>query len=340
MTQAQIYCTLNQLVSDLLLQGSENSIDTNLMDKIEAASEVIRKKAGNFIPITETRKFGVNWRYRSGPLYIPPVLSVTTMINDGTTLQAADYLLRPINRMWENGPYISIETDYLWGDEDDIEITGKWGLYEETRSLGINATQATASDTSLVVTDGSKICAGMVLLIESEQEYVEAGAGGAGSPAATVATSKLNGAVDQHDTEITVDNGAEFYAGEVLQIGVEDLRIIKKNGHVLGVERGWNGTVPADHIDDSAIGVYRIFTVVRGVNGTTAAVHTSKVVNQCMVPETVNYLCRQIAALMVMKAKSGFSGLTGNSEMGQGKFYSEFPPSQIATVLNPFNVGE
>jgi hypothetical protein len=118
------------------------------------------------------------------------------------------------------------------------------------------------------------------------------------------------------------------------------MKILKVNGNMLAVERGWNGTLAALHANDEGIGVYRTFTVVRGVNGTTAAAHTAKAVEQCVVPESVNYLCRQIAALMRMKALTGFTGVSGNAEGGQGRYYSEFPPNQIKTVLAPFNVWE
>ncbi len=338
MPLAQVYCTAKEVMDDLKMRGFEDQAD--LMDRIKAASEIIRQKGGEFIPVTEMRKFGVNWKYRGEPLFVPPLLELTTLVNDGVTISAADLRLKPLNRMWANGPYISIETDCLWGDEDDIEITGKWGKYDDSVSLGVTVTQATATETTLVVADGSVISPGMVVRIENEQEYVSAGSGGPGSPAATAATSKVNVAIADGDDEITVDNGAEFHAGEVIQIGTEDLFIQKIGGNKLAVKRGWNGTTQAAHADDSAIGVYRTFTVVRGVNGTTASAHTAKAVYQMVVPETVNYLCRQIAALMRMKAESGFTGVTGNSEMGSGRYYSEFPPNQISTVLDQFNTGD
>ncbi len=339
MTLAQIYCTAKEVMEDLRMRGFEDQAD--LMDRIKAASEIIRQKGGNFIPVSETRKFGVDDTRRAyDPLYIPPLLSLTTMVNAGTTITAGEYILKPLNRMWENGPYIRIDSAYAWADEDGIEITGRWGKYDDSLSLGTTITQATANETTLVVTDGSLISPGMILLIESEQEYVATGAGGPGSPAASAATSKVNGAVADGDDEITVDNGAEFHVGEVIQIGTEDMYIQKIGGNVLAVKRGWNGTTQAAHLDDAAIAVYRSFTVVRGVNGTTAAAHSAKAVSQVLVPETVNYLCRQIAALMRMKAESGFTGITGNNEMGSGKYYSEFPPNQMATVLDQFNTGD
>ena len=59
-----------------------------------------------------------------------------------------------------------------------------------------------------------------------------------------------------------------------------------------------------------------------------------------MVPDSINHLCREMAGLMRMKAESGWTGVTGNAEMGSGRYYSEFPPNQMDIVLNQFNTGE
>lgn len=333
----QIFCTANQVIEDLKLRGFE---DATLMDRIKEASDAIRRKGGLFLPVTETRKFGVPSERVHDPFFVDHLLAVTgTITNDGTAV--TDYILRPLNKCWENGPYIEIySSGIVWADDDGIVIPGRWGKYEEYADLGVTVTQATAAVSSLVVTNGSLLSPGMVVKIEDEQEFVTEGIGSKKSPAATAATSKVNGTIDENDATITVDSGAEFNAGEVIQIDVEDMKILKINGNFMAVERGWNGTIPALHANDSAIGVYRTFTVVRGVNGTTAAAHSAKAAYQCVVPESVNYLCRQIAVLMRMKAETGFTGMSGNAEGGQGRYYSEFPPNQIKTVLAPFNVWE
>jgi len=329
----QIFCTANQVIEDLHLRGFEDT----LLDRIKEASDMIRRKGGLFIPVSETRKYGQDPLRVDEPLYVDHLLAVTgTITNDGAAV--TEYTLYPLNKCWENGPYIQIAQDGNWADEDGIEIPGRWGKYEEDAALGLTGTQATAVITTLEVTNGSLISPGMILKIGDEQEYVTEGNGSKNSPAATAATSLVNGSIYEADSSIAVDNGAEFNAGEVIQIDVEDMKILKVNGNMLAVERGWNGTTPADHANDEGIGVYRTFTVMRGVNGTKAAAHSAAEIYQCKVPESVNYLCRQIAALMRMKAASGFTGITGNAEGGQGSYYSEFPPNQIKAVLAPFNV--
>jgi hypothetical protein len=311
-TYAQTYCTLAQLVEDLKLNGDE----PQLFSRIQAASRFIQRRFGNFIPITGAKTYGV--RMLHADVQIDPCLAVTAITNDGTAV--TDYVMKPDNRHWDNGPYTRIYSESVGWDEDDIDVTGRWGKYEETEAVAVSAiTQATASETTLVVSNGSLISQGMALLIGSEQELVT------GYGAVTLATSQLNGAIAAADEEITVDNGAEFKEGEVILLSTEDVYIRKIRGNVLVCARGYNGTTKASHLTDLAISVYRTYAVTRGANGTTAAIHTTAAVSKYVVPDDINWLCRQIAGLMRMKAASGFAGKVGNAELGETTYYKEFP---------------
>lgn len=307
--RAQFFCSLQELVDDIRLNG----IEPGLFSYIQAASAYIARKLGDFIPVTETRTFGEN---DNSDLLVDPLLAVTSITNEAATI--SDYTLYPMNRHWPSGPYSRIHQDGVWSD-DDVDIAGRWGMFEDTEALGVNITQATSSETTLVSTDGSKLSPGMVVIIESEQELVS------GFGALTTATSQLNGATTASAADVTVDNGAEFFAGEIIRVGTEDMHIDVISGNVLTVKRGYNGTVPASHLTDTAIYVYRTFTVTRGVNGTTAAAHSNKAVSRCSIPADVNWLCRQIAGLMRAKARSEFIGRTGNSMAGVTDWFNEFP---------------
>jgi len=331
MAKAQIYCTLDELINDLKLTGDESG----LFDRIKQASAHLERLFRNWIPITESRYFLGNG---GDLLKVDPILAATAITVDGEAI--TDYELQnpnSQNALWTNGPYTRIK--YLsgaWSATDDIPdgygniVTGRWGIWEETEDKGITVTQL-ISDTDLDVSNGSLACIGMVLKIEDEQELVTSlGAG-------TSLTSKLNGAIDEEDDEITIDNGAEVLEGEVIQCGVEDIHIRKINGNVLGVDRGWNTTKRASHIDDSALKVYRTFNVTRGVNGTTAAAHTTKELYRMIVHAEVNWLCRQIAGLMRMKAASNFAGKAGNTELGETYYYNEFP-RQIEDIRRNYRI--
>jgi hypothetical protein len=323
-TYAQIYCTVQDVINDMGLAGE----DSQLYERVRMASDFIRRRIGFFIPITETRHFGVE---RDGDLLTTALLAVTSISNNGVTV--SDYDLHPVNRMWGNGPYVRIEQASAWADDDDVEIAGRWGLYEETEAMAVSAVTQLLADTTLVVSNGSKVSPGMVVLVEAEQELVT------GWSTATAATSKLNGALGADAEEVTVDNGAEFNAGEVIQVSTEDLYIRMIRGNVLVTKRGWNGTTRASHSDDSGITVSRTATVMRGVNGTTAAAHTSKAPSRYVVPWDVNWLVRQIAGLMRMKALSGFAGKTGNAELGETFYFNEFP-SQIKQIERLYRIVE
>jgi len=317
MSRAQTYCTVADLIADSpQLPGDKG----NLLDYIRRASAAIERTYGTFIPVTETRYFKGDG---GDTEIVDPMLAATSVKDADTSLTSADYSLEPLNRWWPNGPYTRL-VSVASGWSDDVEIAGRWGKYEFSEAVGLTVTQL-IGDTTMIATNGAKLSPGMITLVETEQELVTAGNGGKNSPAPTLATSLLNGAVTAAADEITVDNGAEFFEGETLRIETEDVYILKIVGHVLVVARGWNGTKRAAHANDVAVYVYRTFTVERGVNGTTAAAHTSKAVYRYKAPEIVAHFARQIAILMIGKAGTGYTGRAGTDDNGAVFYINEFP---------------
>lgn len=324
---AQIYCTVGQMIDDLR-QGGEKP---GLLERIEQASAFVRNEIGDFLPVTESRTYIPDQNREI--LKIDPVLAVTEITVDGTTLTSADYRLLPVNKHWRNGPCTYIQRiDAAWEADSTIILTGRFGMYELTGSTGLTGTLAAADTATLALTNGSILSPGMVILIETEQLLVTAGNGGQNSPATTAATSLTAEAIAVGDEEFNVDNGSEFRTGEVIRIGSEDMRILRITSNTLTVARGWNQTVRAAHNDDSAIGVYRTYSVIRGVNGTTAAAHSAKTIYKYTIPGDVAWLTRQIAGLMQMKTETGFSGRAGNTELGEVFYINEFPRHQIKEV--------
>ncbi len=323
MANAQIYCSVNELIEDLNLPGDE----PRLNQRIREASQFMVRHLGRFIPAQETHTFsgtrcaGDEHRgYRETLDLGEPLLSIREVRVDGAAV--TDFSAKPSNRCWANGPYTWLEREAGWGTA--VEIDGTWGLYDETEDLETAADQASAAGT-LSLNKGSLLSPGMVLLLGDEQELVTAGNGGRGSPAATPATSLLDGAIDNASEEIGVDNGSEFFAGEVLQIETEDLYVRKIGGNRLVCARGWNGTTKAGHPDDTPIAVYRTYKVARGANGTAAVDHTAEAVRRCLPPADVRWLAVQITALMKKKAETGFGGRAGTPETGDTFYINEFP---------------
>jgi hypothetical protein len=247
--------------------------------------------------------------------------------------------LYPRDKHWENGPYSRIAVDpdatniSVWHDElDSVEIAGVWGKYDLTEATGATTT-IDDSATSLVVDTAAKISPGAVLLCESEQLFVyEVGA-------VTDSTANTGEEVDVVEEVITTSDGTQLNIGEIIKIDFEQMKVLDISGNDIAVVRGWNETAKATHSNATDINVYRTFNVVRGANGTTAAAHTSKALTRQIPPMSINYLCRQIASLMEMKARSGFAGKVGNVELGEVFYHDEFPKKQIRQLKRQYWIG-
>lgn len=324
MTNAQIYCTLDELIADLSLNGDE----PGLFSRIQTASRFINRRFKNFIPVLATKLFQDQGGGRD--LRVDPLLQVNQVLNNGFEIIAANYELHPLNRCWENGPYTRIYSEYAGWDDDDIRVTGLWGKWLQPEGLGIDVTQL-VNATTIAVTDGSMLSIGLVLSLEDEQQLVT----GLGSP--TVITAQLAADITNADEEIIIDDGTEVHEGEVIQISTEKMQVRMIAGNTLVVARGWSGTTRQAHAENAAVSVYRTFTVERGVNGTVAAAHDNQVLSRYVPPEDINWLCRQIAGLMHMKAKSNFAGKVGNAEMGETFYFNEFP-SQVKEISRNYRI--
>lgn len=322
MNDAQLYCSVRDVMESVKIHGDEG----DLMRYIRSASQWLQQNLGVFLPVLEDRTI-----QPSGLEYIRtgPALQILSVKEYGATI--SDYEKDPSEGTWRNGPstYLNRNNGACWNQK--IVVRAWWGLYQEIRSLGINTSQL-VGDGTLTVNRGGILSPGMVVGIDAEAELVTAGDGGPGSPAATVATSKLNGAMAANDYQMTVDNGAEFFEGEIVSIGTEDLRLNKRSGNVWAVDRSWNGTTLSDHPDDSAIGIYRTYSVNRSVNGSTAAGHTAAAIGRYMVPDDLLYLAVQMVVLMREKAGTMFGGRAGSSEAGETFFVNEFPSQQIEKI--------
>lgn len=321
----QIYCSVGELVEDLGELGLKESF---LMGKIQAASQDILHDLGQFLPVSETRYFEGEC---ADELLVPPLLSVTSLVNNGTTLASTDYLLEPAGRRWRSGPYDTVELYDLgsvgaWSEIDrGVAIAGSWGLYDESVSLGITGTQLVGA-TTLSVTDGGKVSPGMVLLLENEWELVT------GTGAATASGATLGIFLDDASDEIVLSDGTLILAGETIKVDFEQMSVLDVSGNRANVARGANKTARRTHDLGKAVNVFRTFNVTRGANGSTAAAHTAAGIARQVAPADVNYLCRQITALMINKAKTGYSGRSGNDELGTGFWVNEFPKNQIEKI--------
>lgn len=334
---AQTFCSVADLVADKQAPGVD---EARMLQAIREASDYVQKHIGWFIPVTLTRAFrGTGSR----TLFIPPLLGITSITNDGTTLTTADYILKPDDGFWPHGPYAQIVVDpdatllSTWSCEtDDVVIAGRWGLYERTGSTGAtvqDSTEQSNSQTTLKVSNGGKVSPGMVLLIGSEQEAVT------GWDEPTTNVTALNGAVAAADETITVDDGSLLNTGETIRVDFEQMKIKDKRSHQLSVIRGWNGSGRVSHLDNAQVDVYRTVTVERGVNGTTAATHAlNAAISRYLVPDDILFLTKEIATLSMNKAQSGYQGRTGNQDTGVVFYNDAFPQYDIVQVRGNYYI--
>ncbi len=329
MSIVQVFCSVADLVED---QQSAGASEARWLESIKAASDFLQKEIGWFIPVTQTLKFDGNGR---DTLYVSPLLRVNSIINDETTLTSADYLPHPDNRHWANGPYswltVAADSDNLseWFDEDGgVVLDGVWGFFDKTILTGATVASNQAIDAlTLAVSDGGKVSPGMILLIGTEQMLVN------GWESPTAAVTKLNGAVSASDVIFTLDDATLVKRGEILRVEFEQVKVKDVQGNRISVTRGWNGSGTSSHADNSDVDVYRTVSVERGINGTTSAAHASSdAISRYVVPDDILFLTREIATLMLNKAKGGYQGKSGSAETGVVFYNDAFPRDDLERI--------
>lgn len=122
--------------------------------------------------------------------------------------------------------------------------------------------------------------------------------------------------IDATSTALTVSNGGVVSPGMVLELDAEQMV----------VEATINQTAQNQ------------FTVTRGVNGTTAAAHTTADVGRYFAPSDVWYLAKQMAALMFKKSKSGYAGKVGNADLGEVFYFNEFPSDPLKQIMRNYRI--
>jgi len=329
------YCTLSEMAADL---GDIGIRDDVLARFIIPATQYLLNEIGQFLPIYETRVFSGNSK---ADLVINPLLTLESVTNDTTPVLAGSYILEPTTRMWQYGPYVKISLDLqnatgaFWiPKKDAVQISGTWGLYEQIKTTGatIKTTQG-AADATLEVSDAGKVSSGMLLLVESEMQFVT----GFSDPAAAV--TSLSVTCDNQTESLTVASTANIHVGEIIRIDFERMLVLDKTSTKINVARGWAGTTKTAHSSSADIDVYKVFTVDRAVNGSAAAAHAATTaIQRYIMPEDVNYLCRQIATLMMKKSQTGYAGRSGNSETGETFYNFEFPRDVIERVKRNYAI--
>lgn len=166
--------------------------DIEILRRLEEASRWADERTGrHYYAKTATRTFTAEW---TDLLEIPDLLSVTTLKTDEdgdrvyeTTWATTDYDLESGEDNYDSFPKTLIRTtpdgDYTFPSQRrGVEIAGLWG-YGNGQSAtpyvaaGVTATVATTTGTTLTTSGGNNLNIGDTILVETEQMYIEAGAG-------------------------------------------------------------------------------------------------------------------------------------------------------------------
>lgn len=338
MTQQPWYATREDVTRALdskLTARNSAQIDRAL----EAASrDVERLCHRRFYPEQAARYF--DWPPRTGMtpwilrLDDNELISVTSLVSGGVTLDAATYFLRRADNK-DEPPYTRIEINLsssaAFGGgstyQRDITVTGLFGYRNDetaTSTTTAPVTSTTATTVSVDAAASAAVGVGSVLRLDSERMLVTGR-----TMATTGQTLGAPGLTAQaNSVTVPVTDGTLFTVDEVLLIDAERVRIDDIAGNNLVVKRGWDGTVLAAHTAGATIYAPRTLTVTRGALGTTAATHvTASTVYRWEPPGPVKQL---VIADALSALTSETAGYVRTSRTGSGSGEQKLDTSALA----------
>ena len=325
-TATRCYTTVAAVKADVGLAGPD--LDSLILRNIKAATEHIENILGRrFIPQTATKLYrwpspngygGYTLRLPDDDLLAISTGGLTTKAQDTTptTIAATDFFLEPVN----DPPYTRIEIDlsssaaFEPGDtpQRSISVLGRWAYCEDTVAAGALAEADDGSETALDVSDSSLIDVGDTILIGTEAMFVSGK-----SLASTTATNSAALTATMNNTTIAVDLGTKVKVGEVITIDSERMLVESISANNLAVKRAYDGSTLASHLITQTIYAPRTLTVVRAVNGTTAAAHNDgTAISKYAPPGDIEEYCRARAIFHHEAGKAGWSGVVGSAEGG------------------------
>lgn len=132
------YTTTAEVKTYLHISGTGD--DSLIGDLVTRASRMIDAYCGRwFYARTETRKYDAVGHHITGRLLLldADLLTITTLKNgDGSTINAADIILRPVNMEPYFGISLRQSSGLSWTYDDDsqacIEVAGTWGYSATT----------------------------------------------------------------------------------------------------------------------------------------------------------------------------------------------------------------
>jgi hypothetical protein len=327
------YCTREEVMRALDIKPAAYTapqIDRKLVAAAGAVDGMCKRK---FYPEDTTYVFDwPNYQYAypwrlwldQYEMAAQPTLVVSgTYLDTPVVIPTGTYFMDPIN---EGPPYNSLQLrrdlNSSFGNnttpQNDIGITGTFGFWTNTTPCGPIAAAITSTTQNTVQMAAGPLAGagvGDVLIIGSERmlvtdcNYISTG----------IATTGSGGnSAQNNDNTLTVPDGTQFSASEILLLDSEWMLIQTIYGNNIVVKRGWGGSVLTTH-NNPTIWANRLLSVNRGVLGTSPSTYTQGTqASISEVPGLVKDVAIATAVIGITNEPSAYAILvpTYNSQTG------------------------
>lgn len=272
------------------------------------------------VPVDDSGTSTPSWR-----LWLDPhdLISATAVTVGGVTVSG--YQLRPDNRINRPASWIELDrtgsSSFYSGSASQrrVAVSGLWGWWDESRAAGALAGGGVLASNSVLdlatapaigtaqVGVGHLIKVGSERMVVEDRLLVDTGENLGADLAATVSASI--------PTSITVGDGTDYAAGEMITVDGEAMLIQRVLSNTLFVRRGYAGTPVAAHVTGADIYAYRRLSVYRGAGGTVAADHAaSAAVTRWQAPYALEALCIAIAQETAVQEGAAYARTIGDGE--------------------------
>ncbi len=253
-------------------------------------------------------------------------VSVSALVAGGVTIPPSDYFLRRGDGK-DEAPYSHIEVDLSSSSafssgsthQRAVAVTGVFaGCPATTAPAGATAEVLDASETAVDVTDSAAAGIGDLVAVDTERMLL------VGKRLLTTGQTLQTALTATPSAQsVAVTSGAAYSEGETILLDAERMLILDIAANTLLVRRAYDGSALAAHTG-STIYAPRMWTVVRGAAGTTAASHlTAAPISRHVAPPLVRdlglaYAVRQHQQEMAAYARVAGTGETAAEATGRG----------------------
>lgn len=300
-------------------------LDDLVDDSIQSASRDVERFCHRiFYPRYEKRYFP--WPDRSLGTYYRlwldenELISVTTLSSGGSDIPPSYYFLEPVNT---GPPYDHVElnigsnSSFAFSGsptyQRNVFITGLWGYADDSSQAGSLSADVGINDTTLSISNASKIGVGDLIHIDDERILVTDK-----TNSDTGETLQIALTASVANNLVSVLDASKFSKGEIITLDSERMLIVDITGNFFSVVRAYDGSVLAAHTG-STIYAYRSLEVTRAVSGTLITTHVNTAaITRYEPPAPIQELAAAYAVKTLLDKQSGYVSSTPRSSKATG----------------------